>query len=137
MIFLKKQRVIKLKQGTCLKLCISLNTNYTAKANNDFQKNKNKFLNNSVFGKTIQKKRKKRDIWLVTNEKTRNRLAYALSFNGSKYISDFLHIFAMKEKDKVKMNSPIFIGVFVLHLIKILIYEFYHNHATPNGLNNC
>ena len=42
----------------------------------------------------------------------------------------------MKEKDKVKMNSLMFVGKSVLDLSKILIYEFYHNHATPNGLNN-
>ena len=39
----KKQRAIKLKQGTCLKLYISLITKYTAKANNDFQKNEINF----------------------------------------------------------------------------------------------
>ena len=43
----------------------------------------------------------------------------------------------MKEKNKVKMNSPIFVGESVLDLRKILIHEFNHDHIMPNGVKKC
>ena len=43
-----------------------------------------------MFGKTIQNNRKQGDIRLVTNERTRNRVAFSVIFEGSNYILDFL-----------------------------------------------
>ena len=76
--FLKKYTVIKFKQSTWSESYISFNTKYRAEANG-FQKNQYKFLNNSEFGKTIQNNRKQRNIQLVTNEKTSNRLASSVT----------------------------------------------------------
>ena len=56
-----------------MKPYISLNTKYRAETKNNFEKNLYKFLNNSVFGKTIQND-KKRDIGLVTNEKKKQEI---------------------------------------------------------------
>ena len=48
---------------------------------------------NSIFGKTIQKKNtKQRDIQIVTNEKTRTKLAPSPRFKGVKHISGNLQI---------------------------------------------
>ena len=41
-----------------MKPYISLNTKYRAETKNNFEKNLYKFLNNSVFGKTIQNDKK-------------------------------------------------------------------------------
>ena len=101
---------------------ISLNTKYRAKSKNDFEKNKYESLHNSVFGKTIQNNRKQGDIQ-----------KQGIDF----LISDFRRIFSLKEKNKVKMNSPIFVGESVLDLSKILIYEFNHDHIIPNGVKKC
>ena len=69
---------------------ISLNVQYSAEVKNDFENNQYKFLNCSMFGKTIQNNRKQGDIRLVTNERTRNRVAFSVIFEGSNYILDFL-----------------------------------------------
>ena len=80
-------------------------------------------MNNSEFGKMIENNRKQRDMQLVTKEKTRNKLASSVDFNGTKHNSDFLPGFDMKN-NKLTMNSIIFAGEKVLDFTKILIYDF-------------
>ena len=52
-----------------MKSYISLISKYRAKLEIDFEKNQNKFFNNSVFDRKIQNDRKQRDVQLITNEK--------------------------------------------------------------------
>ena len=88
--FLKKvNSAIKFKQSTWLKSYISLISKYSAKLEIDFEKNQNKFFNNSVFDRKIQNDRKQRDVQLITNEKQKKRLASSGNSKGSKYVSDF------------------------------------------------
>ena len=67
--------------------------------------------------------RKHRDIWLVTKNKRRSKLVSEPNYHTMNYISEDLSIIEMNET-KVKMNKPIYLGLSILDISKILMYEF-------------
>ena len=80
-------------------------------------------MNNAVFGKTMENIRKHRDIKLVTTDKKRNKLFSEPNYHTMNYISENLSITEMN-KTKVKMNKPIYLGLTILDISKILMYKY-------------
>ena len=92
-------------------------------------------MNNAVFGKTMENIRKHRDIKLVTTDKKRNKLVSEPNYHTMNYISEDLSIIEMN-KTKVKINKPIYLGLSVLDISKILMYEFWYNYLKPKYNDN-
>ena len=107
-----------------------MNTELRKLARNDFEKDLFKLMNNSVFGKTMENIRKHRDIKLVTTDKKRSKLVSEPNYHTINLISEDLSIIEMK-KTKGKLNKPIYLGLSVLEISKILMYEFWYNYMKP------
>ena len=100
------------------------------KANNDFEKDYFKLLNNSFYGQTMENVRKHGDIRLVNNENRRSKIASKPDYKGTTYISeDFLKM-ELKKRD-VYMNKPLYLGQAILDQSKILMYEFWYDYLQP------
>ena len=111
-----------------MKKYIDFNTDLRRKATNEFEKDFFKLMNNAVFGKTMENVRKHRDIKLVRTDKKRNKLVSEPNYHTMKLIDDNLAIIEMR-KVKVKMNKPIYLGLSILELSKITMYEFWYDYV--------
>ena len=94
-----------------------------------------KLMNNSVFRKTMENIRKHRDIKLVTTDKKISKLVSKPNDHTINLISEDLSIIEMK-KTKVKMNKPIYLGLSILEISKILMYEFWYDYMKPKHNDN-
>ena len=131
----KIHREIEFNQEAWLKPYIDMNTELRKLAKNDFEKDLFKLMNNSVFGKTMDNIRKHRDVKLVTTDKKRSKLVSEPNYHTINLISEDLSIIEMK-KTKVKMNKPIYLGLSILEISKILMYEFWYDYMKPKYANN-
>ena len=133
--FKKVHRVIEFNQKEWLKPYIDMSTELGKAAKNDFEKDLFKLMNNSVFGKTMENIRKHRDIKLVTTDKKSSKLVSEPNYHTINLISEDLSIIEMK-KTKLKMNKPIYSGLSILEISKILMYEFWYDYMKPKYGNN-
>ena len=124
----KVHRVIEFEQEAWVKEYIDVNTELRKKATNDFEKDFFKLMNNAVFGKTMENVRKHRDIKLVKSDKKRNKLVSEPNVHTMKLIDNNLAIIEMR-KVNVKMNKPIYLGLSILDISKITMYEFWYDYV--------
>ena len=113
--FKKIHRIIEFNQEAWLKPYIDMNTELRKLAKNDFKKH--------------------RDIKLVTTDKKRSKLVSEPNYRTINLISEDLPIIEMK-KTKVKMNKPIYFGLSILEISKILMYEFWYDYMKPKYNND-
>ena len=88
-------------------------------------------MNNSVFGKTMENARNHRDIKLVTSDKRRKRLVSEPNYYSHTKFSD--HLMAIEtKKTRIKMIKPLYMGMSILDISKILMYKFWYEYTRPN-----
>ena len=109
---------------------IEMNTKLRKLAKDDFEKDLFKLMNNAVFGKTMENIRKYRDIKLVAIDRKRNKLVSESNYHTINYISEDLSIIEMN-RTRVKKNKPIYLGLSILDISKILMYEFWYDYMKP------
>ena len=85
-------------------------------------------MNNAVFGKTMEIVRKHRDIKLVTTKRRRNYLVSEPNYHTTKFFTENLLAIEMK-KTEILMNKPVYLGLSILELSKILMYEFWYDYV--------
>ena len=129
-ILKKVHRVIKFNQRAWLKPYIDMNTNKRKEEKNEFEKNFFKLMINSVFGKTMENLRNHRNVKLVTTDEKRSKLISEPNYHTTKRFSENLLAIEMK-KTKVKMNKPVYLGMSILDISKMLMYKFWYDYFKP------
>ena len=125
----KIHRVLAFDQSPWMEPYIRMNTELRKQATSDFEKDLYKLMNNSVFGKTMENLRKRVDIKLVrSHEEVKLRKLIAKPSFARQKIFDHdlagLHMY----KNKLILNRPVYVGMSILDLSKLLMYDFYYNH---------
>ena len=107
-----------------------MNTEYSTEAKNEFENNFFKLMNNSVFGKKMKNVRNHRDIKLVTSDKRRKQLVSEPNYQSHKTFSEHLMAIQMK-KTRIKMIKPIYLGMSMLDISKMIMYQFWYDYIKP------
>ncbi|RLU15824.1 hypothetical protein DMN91_011580, partial [Ooceraea biroi] len=102
-------------------------------AKNDFEKNLYKLMNNVVFGKIIENVRNHVDVKLLTKWNGpygAEAMIAKPNFHSRSVFSENLVAIEMR-KLEVKFNKPIYVGMCILDISKVCLYEFHHEYMLP------
>ena len=119
-------RCIKFNQSEWLKEWIDFNTEKRKEATNDFDKDLFKLMNNAVYGKTMEDVRGHVDFELVDTPERMEKLLNAPTLKHRHILNDNL-VGVEKIKPVMKLNKPIYIGVSILELSKLHMYQYYYD----------
>ena len=129
----KIHRIIEFKQSKWLAPYIALNTNLRTEAKNNFEKDFFKLMNNSVFGKTMEDIRNRKDIKLVTLKQQALKLIAKPNFKHRTIFTENL-ISVHTSKTKLIFNKPVYVGMCILDVSKTLMYNFHYNYIKPRSI---
>ena len=127
MILKQVHRGIKFYQSPWMKPYIKTNIDFRKKAENDFERDFFKLMNNIVFGKTIENIRKRQNVKLVDDRKKALKLTSKPNFDRAAIFDESLVAIHMK-KTEVYFNKPIFVGQAILDLSKTHMFDFHYNY---------
>jgi hypothetical protein len=125
----KIHRILSFNQSAWMAPYITLNTNLRTQAKTDFEKDFFKLMNNSVFGKTMENVRKRTNIELVrsTNHQKITKLVSQPTYASMNDFGNNL-VAVHRTKKVVVLDKPIYVGMSVLDLSKLLMYDFWYKN---------
>ena len=128
---LKKIRhVLKFNQSECLKPSTEFNTQNRLEAGKSGDKDGKalyKLMNNAVYIKTMKNSRYRINRKLANNGKDYLKCTSKTSYMSHKIFDNNL-VTTEKFKILLKLNKPAYIGMWILELSKVLMYEFHYVH---------
>ncbi len=131
LVLTKIHRVLSFKQSPWLRSYIQYNTELRKNATTQFEKDLIKLLNNAVFGKSIEDKRKHLNIKLALSEKQANRYLRKPLFEEFHILNSNKALIKMK-KSRVILDKPIYVGFTVLEISKWLMYRLHYDIFKKN-----
>ena len=126
----KIHRGIKFIESDFLKPYIDKNTNLRTQAKNNFEKDFFKLMNNSVFGKTMENIRNRVNVKLVDTGEQFKKLTAKPNYESRKIFNENLVSVHMK-KTSLTMNKPVYLGMSILDLSKIVMFDFHYKYIKP------
>ena len=134
----KIHRVLEFIQSQCLGQYIEFNTQKIIEAEKNGGKDEKalfKLMSNAVHGKTMRNLRNKIDVKLVSNEKDYLKCTSKPSYMSHKIFENNL-VAIRKSKDSLKLNKSAYVGMCILELSKVLMYEFHYGYIKNKCDNN-
>jgi hypothetical protein len=122
----KIHRVLSFSQKPWMRSYIDFNTQKRREAKNDFEKDLFKLMNNSVFGKTMENVRKRKNVQLVCDPKKLKKIISKPQLDSFKIINENT-VLVNRVKSVVTLNKPCYAGFTVLDSSKRLMFEFHYN----------
>jgi hypothetical protein len=135
----KVHKILEFNQSNWLRIYIQKNTSLRACAKNEFEKNFYKLMNNSVYGKTMENVRKRVNVQLKNKWDGRYGVEALISkptFKSCTIFNDDLVAIESRLTD-ITINKPIYIGLCVLDISKILLYDFHYQYMKKKFAKNC
>ena len=86
-----------------------------------------KLMNNAAYGKIMENLRYRIDVKLVNNEKDFLKGTSKPIYMSHKIFDDNL-VAICQSKLALKLNKPAYIGMCILELSKVLMYEFHYDY---------
>ena len=90
-----------------------------------------KLMNNVDFGKAMGNLRKHRDIKLVTTEPRRNYLVSEPNYHKTNFFLAIEMNNNNNKKTQIFLNKSAYLGLSILEISKIVMYEFFHDYVKP------
>ena len=134
----KIHHVLEFNQSQWLKQYVELNAEKRIEAEKNDDKDEKvlyKLMNNAVHGKTMENLRNITDVKLVRNKKDYLKWTSESSYMSHKIFENDL-IAIRKNKVTLTLNKPPYIGMCILELSKVLMYEFHYDYIKNKYGNN-
>ena len=119
-------RVLKFRQSKWLKPCMELNTQKRKESRNKFEESFFKLMNNSCYGKTLESKRNRLTVQLVTNRNDVLRRTDTPFFCQFTIFNENLAAISSRKRS-ILWNKPTIVGATVLDLAKLHMFDFHYN----------
>ena len=126
----KIHRGIKFIESDFMKPYIDMNTNLRTRGKNNFEKDFFKLMNNAVFGKTMENIRNRVNVKLVDTGEQFKKLTAKPNYDSRIILAENLVSVHMK-KTSLTMNKPVYLGMCILDLSKIIMFDFHYNYIKP------
>ncbi len=120
------KRVLRFKQKNWMAEYIDINTELRKTATTDCQKDLGKLFNNAVFGKSMEDLLKRVNVKLVSTEYESNQETSKPNFKKFTTFQENLTAITLG-RTAITWTKPTYIGMAVLDLSKLVMYEFVYD----------
>ena len=120
------RRVIRFEQRPWMQSFVEFNTSKRMRATNNADRDRHKLMNNAAFGKTLESKRDRICLDLVKNPEKLAKLISSPRFKDRTILTEDL-VCVHRSFNEVLMDKPIYVGLAVLDLSKLLMYQFHYD----------
>ena len=131
LVIKKVHRVLQFRQENLLSPYITLNSEKRQVAANKFEENFYKLMNNAVYGKNCESKRRRNKITITRNAEQVLNVVSKFEFNRCMIFGENMAALTTRPKS-IFWNTPTIVGATILDLEKYHMYYFQYRVMRPN-----